>query len=94
MNQNIFKSPSRSIQPTSIDRPLVMFLPMNSIVSMIFYSPLIIALGVLSMSFIFQNFKGFIYLGFLLGFSVLREFIFMISGMKQTISPNKICNSV
>jgi len=96
MNQNIFKPPSASIQPTptSIDTPLVMFLPMNAIVSMIFYSPLIIALGVLSMSFIFQNFKGFIYLGFLLGFSVLREFIFMISGMKQTSSPNKICNSV
>jgi hypothetical protein len=58
----------------------------------VFYSPIIVALGVLSMSFIFQNFKGFIYLGFLLGISVLREFLLMIFGAKPELKTNRVCN--
>jgi hypothetical protein len=72
--------------------PLIMIQPMNIIVLLTFYSPLIVALGVFSMSFIFQNFKGFIYLGFLIGVSVLREFLLMISNIKEDTSSIAICN--
>ena len=77
---------------SGFDAPLVITQPMNLIVLLVFYSPVIVALGVLSMSFIFQNFKGFIYLGFLLGVSVLREFLLMIFGAKSEITTNRVCN--
>ena len=41
--------------------PLIMWQPMNLLVLITIYSPLILALGVFSMGFIFQNFKGKIY---------------------------------
>jgi len=78
----------------NLDSPLIMIQPMNIILLMVFYSPVIIAICVVSMSFIFQNFKGFIYLGFLLGISVFREFILMILGVNPVSNPNKICNMV
>jgi hypothetical protein len=77
---------------SGFDAPLVITQPMNLIVLLVFYSPVIVALGVLSMSFIFQNFKGFIYLGFLLGVSVLREFLLMIFGAKTELNTNRVCN--
>ena len=81
-----------NLQSDSFVTPLVMYQPMNLIVLLTFYSPIIIALGVLSMSFIFQNFKGFIYLGFLLSVSVAREFLLMISGATQKVSANRVCD--
>jgi hypothetical protein len=45
--------------------PLKLFQPMNIIVFLSFYSPIIVATSITSLSFIFQNFKGLIYLGFL-----------------------------
>jgi hypothetical protein len=76
------------------DVPLVMYQPMNILILLVFYSPIIVALGVLSMSFIFQNVKGFIYIGFLLGVLTLREFLLMIFGAKSEISDNRVCNMV
>jgi hypothetical protein len=84
--------PTQNFQMNNYDVPLLMYQPFNLVVLLTFYSPIIVALGVLSMSFIFQNFKGFIYLGFLLGVSVLREFLLMIFGAKSEITPNKVCN--
>ena len=55
------------------DTPLILFQPFNIVVFLSFYSPIILAISVLGMSFVFQNFKGFIYLGFLLGCCVVRE---------------------
>ena len=81
-----------NLQSDSFVTPLVMYQPMNLIVLLTFYSPIIIALGVLSMSFIFQNFKGVIYLGFLLSVSVAREFLLMISGATQKVSANRVCD--
>jgi hypothetical protein len=80
------------IQTDNFNQPLIMFQPMNIIVLLTFYSPLIVALGVFSMSFIFQNFKGFIYLGFLLAISVAREFLLMISGASPKASQNRVCD--
>ena len=76
--------------------PLIMWQPMNLLVLITIYSPLILALGVFSMGFIFQNFKGMIYLGFLFGVCVLREFLLMISGAQAfTMNPiNSVCSSV
>lgn len=76
--------------------PLIMYQPQNILVLLTFYSPLIIAVCVLSMSFIFQNFNGFIYLGFFIAVSILREFILMISGVKSSTAnaTASICSSV
>lgn len=48
-----------------------------------YYSPIILIIGVVSLSFIFQNFKGIFYLGVLLLLVVCREFIYI----KMTKSP-------
>ena len=81
---------------TSANSPLIMWQPMNLTVLLTIYSPLILALGVLSMSFIFQNFKGLIYLGFFFGSCILREFLLMLSGAQSfTMNTfNPICSSV
>jgi len=97
MNANIpdiTKTPTIPKMQTGsgFDAPLVIVQPMNLIVLLVFYSPVIVALGVLSMSFIFQNFKGFIYLGFLVGVAVLREFLLMIFGAKTELNTNRVCN--
>jgi len=42
-----------------------------------FYSPIILIIGVVSLSFIFQNFKGIFYLGVMILFILCREFIYM-----------------
>jgi hypothetical protein len=89
---NAISPNTTNLQSDSFVTPLLMYQPMNLIVLLTFYSPIIIALGVLSMSFIFQNFKGFIYLGFLLSVSVAREFLLMISGATQKVSANRVCD--
>ena len=89
---NAISPNTTNLQSDSFVTPLLMYQPMNLIVLLTFYSPIIIALGVLSMSFIFQNFKGFIYLGFLLSASVAREFLLMISGATQKVSANRVCD--
>jgi hypothetical protein len=76
------------------DTPLLMYQPFNFIVFMSFYSPIILAIIMISLSFIFQNFKGFIFLGFLIGVSVLRNFIYMMSGSSTTANDKTICTSI
>ena len=49
-----------------VNSPLKIFQPMNLLVWITFFSPIILATSITSLSFIFQNFKGLIYLGFLL----------------------------
>lgn len=60
----------------SSDKSLLLYQPMNIIIFLIFNSPLILAIGVTSMSFIFQNPDGFVYLGFLLVACVVRNFTY------------------
>ena len=75
--------------------PLKMFQPMNLIVYMTTFSPIIIALSITSLSFIFQNFKGLIYLGFLIGCCFVRSYVYMMSGSETMDKSSKsICNSV
>ena len=76
------------------DSPLQIFQPMNVIVFLSFFSPIILAVGFTSMSFIFQNFKGLIYLGFLVGCCFLRSYVYMISGADSIVNDKTICTSI
>ena len=76
------------------DSPLQLFQPMNIVVFLSFFSPIILATSITSMSFIFQNFKGLIYLGFLIGCCVVRGYIYMISGASPIVNDRTICTSI
>jgi hypothetical protein len=74
--------------------PLQLFQPFNIIVFLSFYSPIILATCITAMSFLFQNFKGFIYLGFLIGCCVVRNFVYVMSGSAPIVNDKTICTSV
>jgi hypothetical protein len=81
------------------DKPLMLFQPFNVVVFLSFYSPVIIAILVTSMSFLFQNFKGFIYLGYLIGVSIIRNYAYKWSSKrnkneKPQMNDGTICTSV
>ena len=73
------------------DSPLYLFQPMNLVVFSSFFSPFILAAGITSLSFIFQNFKGLIYLGFLVGCCFVRSYVYMMSGSKPSVNDKTIC---
>lgn len=74
--------------------PLQLFQPMNIIVFISFFSPIILALGITSLSFIFQNFKGLIYLGYLIGSCLLRSYIYALNGAEPIKNDKTICTSI
>jgi hypothetical protein len=76
------------------DSPLQFFQPMNIIVWFSFFSPVILATSITSLSFIFQNFKGLIYLGFLIGCCVVRSYVYMIAGANPIVNDRTICTSI
>jgi hypothetical protein len=76
------------------DSPLQLFQPMNIIVYFSFFSPVILATSITSLSFIFQNFKGLIYLGFLVGCCVVRSYVYMMSGADPIVNDRTICTSI
>jgi hypothetical protein len=76
------------------DSPLQLFQPMNIIVFLSFFSPIILAAGITSLSFIAQNFKGLIYLGFLIGCCVVRSYFYMMSGANPNVNDKTICTSI
>jgi len=76
------------------DSPLQIIQPMNIAIFLSFFSPVILAISITSLSFIFQNFKGLIYLGFLIGCCVVRNFVYMMSGSAPIVNDRTICTSV
>ena len=76
------------------DSPLQLFQPMNIVVFLSFFSPMILATSITSMSFIFQNFKGLIYLGFLIGCCVVRSYVYMMAGSNPIVNDRTICTSI
>jgi hypothetical protein len=54
-------NPTMKMGGVSLDTPLQLFQPMNIIVWLSFFSPVIVAILITSMSFIFQNFTGLDY---------------------------------
>lgn len=71
---------------------LKLYNPVNMLVTLSIFSPLFIALFITSLSFIFQNLKGFIYLGFLLASTFLRAFF--VSKDDANLNNINMCNSV
>ena len=76
------------------DSPLQLFQPMNIIIFLSFFSPVILAVSITSLSFIFQNFKGLIYLGFLIAACVVRNYVYMVSGSTPVANDRTICTSI
>ena len=76
------------------DSPLQLFQPMNIIIFLSFFSPIILAVSITSLSFIFQNFKGLIYLGFLIAACVVRNYVYMVSGSAPVVNDRTICTSI
>ena len=74
--------------------PLKFYQPLNIAIFMSFYSPIIIALGMTSLSFVFQNFKGFIFFGYLFGCCILRNFAYMMNKAEPIIDDGTICTSI
>jgi len=88
-------NPNQTMKTGGIsDSPLQLFQPMNIIVFLSFFSPIILATSITSMSFIFQNFKGLIYLGFLIGCCVVRNYIYMVAGGTPVVNDKTICTSI
>jgi hypothetical protein len=76
------------------DSPLQIFQPFNVLVWFSFFSPIVLATGITTLSFIFQNFKGLIYLGFLVGSCFLRYYLYMIGGAPPNENDGTICTSI
>jgi len=76
------------------DTPLLLFQPFNIVVFLSFYSPIIMTVSLILVSFMFQNVKGLIYLGFLLAAVIIRSFVYQYAGGKPTTFDGTICTSV
>ena len=74
--------------------PLKIFQPGNFFVFTAIFSPAIIAVFMIATSLIFQNFKGFIFIGFMLGVSLLRHFIYKFYDSEPFKKDNSICSAV
>jgi len=74
---------------------LQFFNPFTMFVWLSWYSPIIIAFIVVFLSLIFQNFKGFLYLAFLILCCVIREWVYKSSGSTPfQYNANNVCTSV
>ena len=75
--------------------PFKIIQPYNLAVIMAFYSPIIITLIIISISFVFQNFKGLIYLLWLIIFVWMRNFSFEMAEMDPLIGvEGNLCGSI
>jgi hypothetical protein len=87
-------NPTEKIGGIQQEISLELFQPFNIIVFLSFYSPIILATSVTSLSFIFQNFKGFIYLGFLIACCVARNYVYQMSGGIPMQNDKTICSAI
>jgi hypothetical protein len=92
-------NPNPQINPSNIsggvsNTPLLFFQPFNIIIWLAFFSPIILSIVMLSLSFVFQNFKGFIFLGYLLGTCLVRNYVYVLSGSLPLKPDNTICTSI
>ena len=72
----VASAPPVASVPAAAAHSLDVFKPISFIMTFTFLSPLIIVVSLVGMSFLFQNFKGFIYLGFLIAACLVRSFLF------------------
>jgi hypothetical protein len=97
--KNPFKKVPSAATPSSIPTmgikdPLMIFQPANFFVFTAIFSPAIIAVFMIATSLIFQNFKGLIFIGFMLGISLLRHFIYKFYDAEPFKKDNSICSAV
>ena len=76
------------------NKPLKIYEPMNLIVFLSLYSPVILSIVVLSTSFIDKNWNGIIFICFLLGATFLRTFFYTIYDRQIHNAEDPVCNSV
>jgi hypothetical protein len=88
------RSSSGTIYKSGAAKPLELFEPYNFFVWLSFYFPIILVICVVGMSFVFQNFKGFIFLGFLLGVCLIRNYVYMLNGAETLRPDGTICSSI
>lgn len=94
-NNNNNNSPMNVKGGVSVnDSPLMLFQPFNIVVFLSFFSPIILAVTMIGFSFLFQNFKGFIYLGYLIAACLIRLFVYTYTGADPLKFDNTICTSV
>jgi hypothetical protein len=65
----------------------------STMLNVVSFSPIILVCCIVFLSFSYQNYKGFVYLGFLLGLCLLRSFIFSFNEWDKTNILNK-CNQI
>ena len=94
LNPTTKMAPTMKTGGITKNNPLQLFQPMNIIVWLTFFSPIFLAVSITSLSFIFQNFKGLIYLGFLIGACVVRNYVYMMAGSKPIVDDGTICTSI
>jgi hypothetical protein len=74
---------------------LLVVQPYNIVMIMCFFSPIILILCIIGTSFLFQNFKGFIYMGFLISVCLIRNYIYSLYGSQQSNKgETNLCNVV
>jgi hypothetical protein len=74
--------------------PMKLYQPMNIIMFLSFFSPIIVATLITSTSFIFQNFKGLIYLGFLIGCCLLRLGFSLLFKVAPGADDGTVCSAI
>jgi hypothetical protein len=74
--------------------PLMIYEPFNILVFLSVYSPIIISIGMLALSFAYQNVKGFVFFGYLVGMCIIRNFVYSTNGAESTQNDGTICTSV
>jgi len=89
--QSAIPNPS---QLSAGNKSFILSKPMNFIFFISFFSPIILIILIVSMSFLFQNFKGLIYLGFILGVAILRSYILEFSGSPPLEADGTICTAI
>jgi len=76
------------------DSTFQLFHPNNLLVFLSFFSPIILATSITGMSFIFQNFKGLIYLALLIFCCMFRSFAYMTFGANPVVNDGTICSTI
>ena len=92
--QNADVIPSTPSESSAGGKTFILSQPLNFIFFISFFSPIILVIVIVSMSFIFQNFKGLIYLGFILGVSIIRRYVLEYSGSPELKADGTICTAI
>ena len=80
INSSLTSNTSEKFGPSS---PFIMFQPFNVVSFISVFSPVILITLILSYSLFFQNFKGFVYLGFLMAATILRSVFLQATGSEK-----------